>query len=389
MIRVLALIESSRVTGKAKSLIEFGIRARRRGASGAGAELAIATFQRGNIAPNAFTTAARNAELPVFTLQEERRYDPNPLRQLPRVIDEWQPNVVETHNVKSHFLVRLLGLARKQSWVAFHHGYTATDLKDTFYNQFDRWSLRAAERVVTVCGPFAQLLVTMGVSRERIRVQHNSVPPFVAPPEESVSAVRNRLAVEARKIVLVIGRLSREKGHQDLLQAVELLRSTGALQDTCFVVLGDGPERGHLFRRISEHRLQDGVILAGHQVDVRPYYAMASLLALPSHTEGCPYAVLEAMAAGVPVIATAVGGVPEIIAHEQTGILVPARRPEAMARAVEGLLGDEFTRRKIADVAQAAVLSRYSPEAHFQARIETYCELLGQAAYAATLSRPA
>lgn len=234
MIRVLALIEASRVSGKAKNLIEFGVRARRKGASGSGVELAIATFLRGTLAPNAFITAARSADIPVFTLAEKRRFDPSPMKQLPGVIAEWLPDVVETHNVKSHFLVRLLGVPRKRPWVAFHHGYTATDLKDRFYNQFDRRSLPGAQRVVTVCEPFARKLSSLGVRRERIRVQHNSVTPFVSPTEQAIRAVRERLRIETRNVVLAIGRLSREKGHQDLLQAMAVLGSRNTL-------------RGHLF----------------------------------------------------------------------------------------------------------------------------------------------
>ena len=94
---------------------------------------------------------------------------------LRRIVEQRAPNIVQTHNVKSHFLMRQSGLWRRQPWVAFHHGYTTTDLKMRVYNQLDRWSLRAAHCIITVSHAFARELARAGVPPERICVLHNSV----------------------------------------------------------------------------------------------------------------------------------------------------------------------------------------------------------------------
>src|ERR1017187_5984267 len=100
---------------------------------------------------------------------------------------------LDAGSLKKHFLVGMLGWDRKCLWVALSHGYTETNWLDRAYSQLDRWSLRGAYRVVTVCGPFADKLESHGIDRDRITVLHNSVKPFVAPPLEQARRVQRSL----------------------------------------------------------------------------------------------------------------------------------------------------------------------------------------------------
>lgn len=382
-IRVLALMEARTVTGPAKNIIEFCRRARALGASPGdppAAEVSFLTFHRGpepagGEAPNPFVAAARAAGVEVELIRERFRFDPRVLGELRRTVERRRPDVIQTHSVKSHFLVRLSGLWRRRPWVAFHHGYTSTDLKMGLYNCLDRWSLPAAHRVVTVCGPFAQQLARRGVRPERIFVRHNSINENGAalPPASDVRALRERLGIgEGARVVLAVGRLSREKAHVDLVEALGRLRGSDPGVDFRLVVVGDGPERPAVERAAREQGLSDRLAFAGHVSDVRPFYALADLLALPSHSEGSPNVLLEAMAAGVPVAATAVGGVPEVVAHEESALLVPPHDTRAMAAAVGRLLADAPLARKLASNASALVAARYSPEAYARSVVEIY-----------------
>lgn len=375
-IRVLALMEAATLGGPPKNLIEFAGRAREPLEGLPKVRLAIATFQRGAGPPNVFVKAARDAGVEVFVLSERRRFDARPRGQLSEIAAAFRPDIIQSHNVKSHFLVRSLKLHREIPWIAFNHGYTATDWKDRLYNQLDRVSLPAAFRLVAVCQAFARGFERLGVAPDRIRVQHNSVRPFARPTDEVVFGLRQSLGIGERRVVLSVGRLSGEKGHADLLRAFAIGRERAMLENCCLVVVGDGPENEPLRRLSAQLGLADAVHFAGHQRDVRPFYSLATMLALPSYSEGSPNVVLEAMAAGVPVVATAVGGVPEILINQVTGLTVPARDPAAMADGMVRLLRDPQLRSNLIAAARECVATKYSPENHCRSWIGLYQEAL-------------
>jgi glycosyltransferase involved in cell wall biosynthesis len=116
--------------------------------------------------------------------------------------------------------------------------------------------------------------------------------------------------------------------------------------------------------------------VAGFQSEVRPFYSVATLLAVASYSEGSPNVVLEAMAAGVPVAATAVGGVPEILDSDQTGLIVEPRNAPAMAGAIERLLCDEDLRCRLRRAALSSVAARYSPDAYCRDLVAIYEDAL-------------
>jgi glycosyltransferase involved in cell wall biosynthesis len=370
-IRVLTLIENATVTGPARNAIEFGRVAM------PDVEVTIVTYQRGP-QESALASAARAAGLPVALVAERRRWDTQVFKQLRQVIAAMNPDILETRNVKSHFLVRLLGLQRQYPWVAWNHGYTETSSLDRMYTMLDRWSLRGAYRVVTVCQPFADAIAGLGVSRDRIRILHNSVRPFVIPAADEIARVRGEFAIQDHEAVIVsVGRLSHEKGHADLIQAAAKLAGMPGTSPFRVVIVGDGPERQPLQKLAVQLGMEKVVIFAGFQRDTRPYYAMATVVAVPSHSEGSPNVVLEAMAAGVPLAANRVGGVPEILQESVTGLMVEARNPEAMAKTIFQLLSNADLRSRLGSAARERAESAHTPEAYRLALVEFYRETLG------------
>lgn len=382
-IKLLSVMEATTVTGPAKNLLGFAGRARAREFTEPlglpRVETTIVTFVRGaSGAPNAFVSAARAAGVEVEIIPERFRFDPRVFRELRSVVERCAPDVLQTHSVKSHLLLRLSGLGRNYPWVAFHHGYTTPDVKMRLYNQLDRWSLPSAARVVTVCGPFAERLARGGVRRERISVLHNSVAPAAAPREEVTRALGVKLGLgEGERVILSVGRLSQEKGHADLVAALDHLRGLAPGLSFKLVLVGDGPERTRLEAEARTRGLSDRVVFAGHHADVRPFYALADVLVLPSYSEGSPNVLLEAMAAGLPVVATAVGGVPEIVAHEESALLIAPRDEQALAAAVARILSDAPLARGLAAKALELAAERFSPEAYARSVIEIYTGLNG------------
>jgi glycosyltransferase involved in cell wall biosynthesis len=245
------------------------------------------------------------------------------------------------------------------------------------YNRLNRWSLPAADRVITVCEAFARELSFGGVPRERIHVQHNSIRPERLGSSEEAEAIIKRLGIAKNEtLVLSVGRLSREKAHVDLIAAFKHLPENYSDTKSTIVIVGDGPERAGLAALASSFHKIGKVIFVGQVSNVQPYYAAADVVVLPSHSEGSPYVLLEAMAAKVPIVATAVGGVPEMVENEETALLVPARDPGAMAAAIGRILSDAELAHKLSANASTLVATRYSPETYVRSLLEIYRELI-------------
>ncbi len=374
-IRVLTLIENATVTGPARNIIDYGAMMAHADGDLPAVEVTIVTYQRGP-EPSALANAAREAGLAVTTVAERRRWDTKVFAQLKQVIATINPDILETRNVKSHFLVRLLGLQRKYRWVAWNHGHTETSTLDRMYTRLDRWSLRGAHRVVTVCQPFADKIAGFGVGRDRITILHNGVKPFIPPPPEDVEQVRRGLGISDEAVILSVGRLSYEKGHADLVRAAAVLSKMPGAPASRVVIVGDGPEREALAKLAMELGVRDRVSLAGFQRDTKPYYALATVVSVPSHSEGSPNVVLEAMAAGLPIASNRVGGVPEILEEGVTGLMVEPRNPDAMAKALFRLLSDAELRTRLGSAAQAQARTAHTPEAYRRALVEFYQETL-------------
>ncbi|MGH9645285.1 MAG: glycosyltransferase, partial [Bryobacteraceae bacterium] len=259
---LVAVIEASTVTGPAKNLIEFCSLARCHDLPGLPrVDASIVTYVRGDRSTNSFLTAVNNAGIPVAVIEERGAFDTRVLGALRRIVEQRAPHILQTHNIKSHFLAKLSGIRKRGHWIAFHHGYTSTDFKMLAYNQLDRWSLPSAERVITVCQPFAHELQRIGVPPEKLSVLHNSVRPMTPADPQAVQALRESLGIpEHTRVILSAGRLSREKGHLDLIEAAALLAQNSSL-DWKLVIAGAGPDQDRLAQSIARHKLAERVLL--------------------------------------------------------------------------------------------------------------------------------
>jgi glycosyltransferase involved in cell wall biosynthesis len=357
-IRLLAVLEAHTVTGPAKNLLQFAQLARSE------VDVQIATFHRPGD-PEVFMEAARRAGVEVHRIEEHGQFDRSVVPALQELHRRLAPDLVQTHAVKSHLLVRLAGL---QPWIAFHHGYTWPNFRVRIYNQADRWSLRKASAVLTVSQPFADELSGMGVSRNRIHAIHNAIDRGWGHAKGTSAPLRIE---PGKKVILIVGRLSREKDHLTLLDAVRELP-----EPTHLVIVGEGTERARIEQHIRATGREKDVTLTGQVPTAEPYYAFADVAVLSSRSEGSPNALLEAMSAGVPVVATAVGGIPEIVTNEQSALLVPPGDKDAMKAAIARLLRDSELRKRLALHARDAVETRHSPEGRASALCGIYRNLL-------------
>ena len=381
-LRIVSLVEATTINAVAKNVLEFFRSANelsQRDADFPRIEGVVVTFERdGSDSPGEFVSAARDLGLAVEIIPERRRFDLSVLPKLRRVINEHRPDIVVTHSVKSHFLLWRSHISRKCPWVAFHHGYTSTDRKMRVYNRLDRWSLPATDRIITVCQAFARdLSRNTGVALDRISVMHNSIRAQLRATDTEALAVRSGFGIAAdESLILAVGRLSKEKAHIDLIAAFCRLRASNPEVKPRLIIVGDGPERGRLEAAADSFGCKEGVFFAGQLSDVWPFYSAADVFVLPSHSEGSPNVLLEAMAAGIPIVATAVGGVPEMVEHDQSALLVPANDPSALADAIARVLTEEELAQRLTTNASALVGTRHTPENYVRSLIEIYCEVV-------------
>jgi glycosyltransferase involved in cell wall biosynthesis len=361
----MAMLEAQSITGPAKAVLEFAREAAHGRPGLPEIDLSILTFDRGQ-GENYLTKTIRGMGMPLDVIYERGRFDMNIIPQLRAAVENRRTDVIWSNSVKSHFLVRWAGLSRSRTWVAFHHGYTTTDTRARIYNQFDRWSLRGADCVLTSSAAFVKELARRNVQPGHIHVQHMPIRPCAPVSRKLKSELRKRLGFgDGTRVLLCVGRLSHEKGHADLVRAFPRMRELAGNLPLRLVLVGDGPERPRIEELCRRLNLTDIVRLVGQQNDIGPYYGIADVFVLPSLSEGCPNVLLEAMAAGVPVVATAVGGVPEVVTSRRDAILVKKNDVAALASATSELLKDQQLRNYLVRSARQVVAQK-SPQAYFE-----------------------
>jgi glycosyltransferase involved in cell wall biosynthesis len=230
------------------------------------------------------------------------------------------------------------------------------------------------DQVVCVSEAQAARVRRAGVRPERIRVICNAIDPTRF--HESDARYRAKLLRYFRQprsyIIGAAGRLSPEKGFEVLARAAE--RVLQEQPSTGFVLFGEGPERAKLQKQINAAGLGQSFALAGFRADLDRFLPHFDLLVLPSYTEGLPNVVLESFAAGVPVVATAVGGTPEVIEDGVSGYLVAAGDDETMADRILQALDDPDALPEMGRKGRMSVLEKFG----FATQAELYRELFEQ-----------
>jgi glycosyltransferase involved in cell wall biosynthesis len=211
--------------------------------------------------------------------------------------------------------------------------------------------------VFAVSNDLRQHLVSEGFQPSQVDVVYNGIDPGPAPSVDDRVRARARLGVPSEPFV--IGTVARLDPVKDLGVVIRAMVSVAPDAAAILVVIGDGPERAALERTASVCGVAERVIFLGHREDARELLPACDIYVNSSIFEGVSLTILEAMAAGLPVVATAVGGTPEIVGPE-TGVLVPARDPDSLARAMLSLMRNPPARETMGRAGRQAVESRFT-----------------------------
>jgi glycosyltransferase involved in cell wall biosynthesis len=367
--RVLIIIATHEIGGPGKGVLQF-----LKHAPAGAFEYVLSNFDVNKHRPGQFIGEARRRSLNLRLLKQRLAFDPLLIMQARRLILEHDINVVQTHGYKSNTIGFFLQLLYGLPWIGFAHGYIDDNWRNRLYNRIDRLVLRRADRVVAVSESLKALLTRHGVAAHKIRVIHNAVEPGDTVPSVSAQETRRRHGLtQDQRVIGVIGRLSSEKGQMIFLRAME--KTTRSIPDVKALIIGDGQDRDMLEEFCREKGLSGHVEFLGHQEKIGEYYQMLDLLVLPSLSEGMPNAVLEAMSFGVPVLATAVGGVPEVV-QNGNAIMVPPNDPGALAQSMIELLKQDALRRSMGLKGKQSLHPRFTPEKRVQRIVGLYEELL-------------
>jgi len=306
------------------------------------------------------------------------------LFKLYRLFRRWQPDIVETHTAKAGTVGRIAArLAGVPVRVHVFHGHVFhsyfSPAKTRVFLEIERALARISTRIVVLGDEQRREILGYGIGTPEKVV---SIPlgfelaPFLE-AERWRGALRAELGLpadpEQAPIVGIVGRLFPIKAHEVFLAAATQILAE--LPNTHFVIVGGGEREAELQSLGSQPPLAGHLHFLGWRTDAPRIYADMDLFALTSHNEGMPVTIIEAMAAARPVVATNVGGVPNLVQDGQTGLLVPPRDPAAVARACVALLNDPVRRRAMGEAGRKAVGSRLDISTLVQTMTRFYDQL--------------
>ncbi|AXJ04389.1 glycosyl transferase family 1 [Pseudomonas fluorescens] len=262
--------------------------------------------------------------------------------------------LINTHNFKGLLFGWAGATLLRLPLVITQHGFTPRSRKQKFYTWLSLQLCRTAsvDRVVCVAESIAVLHRQASVRAEKLQVIPNGLPAAAALLCD---------APRQRWLAGYVGRLSSEKGPDLFLDALIPLCHQHPQLDA--VMLGDGPEREDLQARIDAAGLQQRIRLPGYQTDMRHWWQQLDALVISSRTEGTPMILLEAMQAGVPVVAFGVGGIPDVLENRHNGLLAAPTDSAALARQLDTLLSEPGLARQLRDNAKRTQQDRYDLKA--------------------------
>jgi glycosyltransferase involved in cell wall biosynthesis len=263
-----------------------------------------------------------------------------------RYIRQYDPDIVSAHSTKAGLAARFAGAILRKPVVFTAHGWAFGEGRSGWQRAtlalMERLAAVVTAKIICVSEYDRSIAQRRGIAPARkLTLIHNGVEPgpFLIADSERVRA---ELGLGQNTVVTMIGRLAPPKDPLTLVAACQLLKG-----DPVLLLVGDGELRGAVEHSVSSLGLGRSVLLAGERTDIPEVLAASDVFVLSSCKEGLPYTVIEAMVAGLPVVASRVGGVPELVEDGVTGFLVPPRDPRALVGALQKVLDDPGLRSRM------------------------------------------
>jgi glycosyltransferase involved in cell wall biosynthesis len=317
----------------------------------------------------------RAADIPVTTIGKRWKFDPFSYARLKSHIKELRPGIVHTWL----FAANAYGRQAAASLGVKHivAGERCVDpWKGAWQLAIDRHLARCTERIVTNSTGVKDFYAARGIPGEKFVIIPNGVEPARVEQPLSREALLSELGLPVNsRLIGAVGRLWPQKRIKDLIWAADLLKSTR--DDTHLLIIGDGPQRARLERYRDQSEIADRVHFLGERADVPRLLPHFDVLWLASEYEGQSNAILEAMSAAVPVIATDIPGNRDLVIDGTTGYLVPVGERFEFTRRTHWLLDDESLRSTLGNAGRQRVLCEFTVEQMVSRHAALYRELSG------------
>lgn len=301
----------------------------------------------------------RREQLDVEQWDDRSKFSWRTVRRVADELRRGEYDLLVTHDHKTNLMGYLAARRSKIPCLAVAHGYDFSLLRMHLYRRIDLVVLRRFPRIVAVSDSLRRELIAAGLSPDRICVIPNAidVARFAEGAGDRAAEWRRRVAEPRAPVIVTVGRLYPQKGLEYFVESAAQIHHV--VPQARFWVAGEGIQRGQLEAQIQGLGLEGVVTLLGQQHDIAAIMAASDVFVMPSLGEGLSNVLLEAMALGRPVVATRVGGTPEIVRDGETGWLVPPRRPEALATAVMKILKNPDLGARIGAWGRDLVASRF------------------------------
>lgn len=328
----------------------------------------------------------RTAGIPVEVLGRKPGLDRLCMRRMRHLWEKYHVDLVHAHQCTPFFYA--LGarwFQRKPPILLTEHGRFYPDAPSWKHAVFFRFMLGAQDHLVGVSQSVAEaLILNEGLPRNRVKVIYNGIPDL----SDNLSAsdkshvrieVRNELHIPQDAFMVIhVARLDPIKNIPLALDAIHQLAQAQEKSKfkIHYVIVGDGPEYETIRAKVLSLSMQEYVHFTGSRNDITRLLRAADVFLLTSFSEGIPVTILEAMRAGIPVISTAVGGIPEILTHAQTGLLAPSGDVSALHRCLETLLNNPVLRKNLSDAGYELFRRRFTQEHMNTQYLECYKNML-------------
>ena len=360
--RILHLIDSGGVYGAERVLLYLAREQQRQGH-----HPLLGSIARPGAPQPQIEVLAEAWGIPVEPIRIAPRPSPKVVRTLLGTIGALKADLVHSHGYKANILLGPLPRRRRGPMLATLHGWTGGRPLSAMwvYEHIERWALPRIDSLVVVTRPMLTLPALQHVDPMRRSVIENGIPPREARLAEMAALNVGELPrsvsqfMQRAPTLVAIGRLSAEKGFDILIEAFARTRGS-ATEKRQLLIIGEGPQRAHLDMRISALGLREHVLLAGYVDAADRTLERAAGFVMSSLTEGMPLVLLEAMQWNVPIVATAVGAIPELLAQGQRGGLVPPGDVAALATALREMVVPGSAVRGSVALAAAAVSGHYT-----------------------------
>ncbi len=282
------------------------------------------------------------------------------LQNIRKFIEDQDLNLVHSHGYKSNIFLSLLP-GRNFKAVSTVHGWAkqSAGMKGKLYEFLDALALKRMNKVIAVSKAVLKDLAERGLKRDRVNLIYNGIKINTDISFFDRLSIRQKYGIPPDVFVIgAVGRLSQVKGHSYLIEAMPSILKERP--DCRLVIAGDGPLNKDLEFLIKKLNLAGNVKLPGYVGEIEPFLAMIDLFAMPSLSEGLPISLLEAVASGKPVLASAVGGIPEVIHSSDHGILVPPADSSSIAGAVKSLFSEKDRMQRMSTLGREFVRSQFS-----------------------------